>query len=94
MGRQVLSLRLMLRSLVLRITPDDGAPSMPMTCSSRIGPLWLPRHSITSSAWASSVGGISSPMRLAVLRLITNSNFVDWITGRSAGLAPLRMRPA
>src|SRR5262249_53646999 len=51
-------------------------------------------HSTTSSARASSVGGISNPMRLAVLRLITSSNFVDWMTGRSAGLAPLRMRPA
>src|SRR5262249_43463682 len=51
-------------------------------------------HSITSSARASSVGGISNPMRLAVLRLITSSNFVDWMTGKSAGLAPLRMRPA
>src|SRR5262249_51829721 len=50
-------------------------------------------HSITSSARASSIGGISKPRRLAVLRLITNSNFVDWITGRSVGLAPLRMRP-
>src|SRR5262249_31885680 len=51
-------------------------------------------HAITSSARASSVGGISNPMRLAVLRLITSSNFVDWMTGKSAGLAPLRMRPA
>src|SRR5580765_3813252 len=50
-------------------------------------------HSITSSARASRVGGISRPMRLAVLRLITSSNFVDWMTGKSAGLAPLRMRP-
>src|SRR4030095_6796391 len=49
-------------------------------------------YSITSSARASSVGGISSPMRRAVLRLITSSNFVDWMTGKSAGLAPLRMR--
>src|SRR5262245_57334553 len=50
-------------------------------------------HSITSSARASSVGGTSSPSALAVLRLITSSNFVDWMTGKSAGLAPLRMRP-
>src|SRR5262249_40822029 len=32
-------------------------------------------HSITSSARASSVGGISSPNALAVLRLITSSSF-------------------
>src|SRR2546421_5312035 len=36
-------------------------------------------HSITSSARASSVGGTSSPSALAVLRLITNSNFVRLI---------------
>src|SRR5262249_41146875 len=34
-------------------------------------------HSITSSASASSVGGISRPSALEVLRLITNSNLVD-----------------
>jgi len=51
-------------------------------------------HSITSSARASSVGGTSRPSVLAVLRLMTNSNLVDCTTGRSAGLSPLRMRPA
>src|SRR5262249_40865966 len=51
-------------------------------------------HSITSSARASSVAGISRPSALAVGRLMTNSNLVDWTTGSSAGLAPLRMRPA
>jgi hypothetical protein len=53
-----------------------------------------PAHSITSSARASSDGGTSSPSALAVLRLITSSNFVARSTGRSGGLAPLRMRPA
>ena len=52
-----------------------------------------PSHSITSSARASSVGGTSRPSALAVLRLITSSNLVGCMTGRSAGLAPLRMRP-
>jgi hypothetical protein len=33
------------------------------------------RYSITSSARASSVGGTSRPSALAVLRLMTNSNF-------------------
>jgi hypothetical protein len=50
-----------------------------------------PPHSITSSARASSVGGISTPSALAVLRLITNSNLVGCSIGRSAGLAPLRI---
>src|SRR5262245_25947984 len=53
-----------------------------------------PDHSITSSARVSSVAGISRPSALAVGRLMTNSNFADWTTGSSEGLAPLRMRPA
>src|SRR5262249_7547297 len=51
-----------------------------------------PLHSITSSARASSVGGTSRPRVLAVLRLITSSNFVGACTGSSAGLTPPRMR--
>src|SRR5438093_5417210 len=35
--------------------------------------------------------GIVSPSALAVLRLTTTSNFVGCSTGRSAGLAPLRI---
>ena len=49
-------------------------------------------HSITSSARASTVGGISSPSALAVLRLITSSYLVGACTGKSAGFSPLRMR--
>src|SRR5215211_5851071 len=41
-------------------------------------------HSITSSARASSVGGISRPSALAVLRLMTSSYLVGACTGRSA----------
>src|SRR5262249_1118219 len=52
-----------------------------------------PSHSITSSASASSLSGISRPSVFAVLRLITSSNFVGNMTGRSAGLSPLRTRP-
>jgi hypothetical protein len=37
--------------------------------------------------------GAVRPSALAVLRLITKSNFVGWTTGRSAGVSPLRMRP-
>src|SRR5947199_10729707 len=50
-------------------------------------------HSITSSAMASSPGGKLRPNAQAVLRLITNSNLLDWMTGRSAGFSPLRIRP-
>ena len=51
-----------------------------------------PPHSITSSARASSDGGTSRPSAFAVLRLKMSSNFVGCSIGRSAGLAPLRMR--
>src|SRR5262245_50790738 len=50
-------------------------------------------YSITSSARARNVGGISIPSALAVFRLITNSNLVGCITGKSAGLSPLRILP-
>src|SRR5262249_57558666 len=50
-------------------------------------------YSITSSASARSLAGISRPSALAVLRLITSSNLVDCWIGRSAGLSPLRIRP-
>ena len=51
-------------------------------------------HSITSSATVSSEGGTLSPSILAVETLITSSNFAACTTGKSAGLAPLRIRPA
>jgi hypothetical protein len=50
-------------------------------------------YSITSSARASSVGGTSRPSIRAVWALMTSSNLLACTTGRSAGLAPLRMRP-
>src|SRR5262249_3488553 len=50
-------------------------------------------HSITSSARASNVAGISTPMVLAVCRLMTSSNLVACIIGKSAAFSPLRMRP-
>jgi hypothetical protein len=51
-------------------------------------------HSITSSARASSCAGTVSPSIVAVWALMISSNLVDCTTGKSAGLAPLRMRPA
>src|SRR5262245_55099948 len=51
-------------------------------------------HSITSSAMARMPGGMVRPSARAVPRLMTSSNLVGCMTGRSAGLAPLRMRPA
>jgi hypothetical protein len=51
-------------------------------------------YSMTSSARARIVGGMLRPSSFAVLRLTTSSKVVGCITGRSAGLAPSRMRPA
>ena len=48
-------------------------------------------HLITLSARASMLGGIVRPICLAVLRLMTSSNFVGCSTGRSAGLVPLKI---
>src|SRR5262249_24446490 len=53
--------------------------------------LAAPHHSITSSASVSRLSEMLTPSALAVLRLITSSNLVGCRTGRSAGLAPLRM---
>src|SRR5262249_19881816 len=50
-----------------------------------------PDHSITSSARARSVGGISRPIALAVVRLMIRSNLVGCATGMSAGFAPRRI---
>jgi hypothetical protein len=52
-----------------------------------------PFHSITLSASASSLSGIVRPSILAVSALMTSSNLLDCTTGKSVGLAPLRMRP-
>src|SRR5215470_14979861 len=48
-------------------------------------------YSITWSARPSTDCGIVSPRALAVLRLMTSSNFVGCSTGKSAGLAPFRI---
>src|SRR6516162_3977645 len=45
-------------------------------------------HSITSSARASSMGGMARPSALAVVRLMMRSNLVGCSTGRLAGFAP------
>jgi len=49
-------------------------------------------YSITSSARASSVGGMVRPRAFAVLRLTTSSYLVGACTGMSAGFSPLRIR--
>src|SRR6516162_10502911 len=49
-------------------------------------------YSITSSARASSNGGMCSPSCLAVLTLMTSSNLVGAWTGSSVGFSPLSTR--
>ena len=51
-------------------------------------------YSMTSSASICVEIGTSIPSSLAVFILMTNSNFVGCLTGRSAGFSPLRTRPA
>src|SRR6266404_9476523 len=63
---------------------EDGAAGANLGCA----------HSMTSSARARIDGGTVSPRALAVLRLTTSSNLVGCSTGKSAGLAPLRIFPA
>src|SRR5262245_51774923 len=48
-------------------------------------------HSITSSARSRIAVGSSSPIALAVLRLMTNSNFVACSIGKSPAFAPFRI---
>jgi len=48
-----------------------------------------PFHSITSSARASSVAGTSMPIVFAVCKLMTSSNLLACIIGKSAGFSPL-----
>ena len=55
------------------------------------------RHATTGSRrppGCGTAGGIVRPRALAVRRLMTSSNFVGCSTGRSAGLAPSRIRSA
>jgi len=56
--------------------------------------LYEAAYSITSSAAVNSVGGKVRRSILAVWWLMTSSNLLACTTGRSAGFAPLRMRPA
>jgi hypothetical protein len=47
-------------------------------------------YSITSSARSSSGSGTLRPIALAILRLITSSNFTGCSIGKSAGFAPFK----
>src|SRR6516225_3240347 len=53
-----------------------------------------PPHSMTSSARPDNVSGTVSRSVSALLRLMTSPTFTTCWTGKSAGLAPLRILPA
>src|SRR6516162_2981348 len=81
----------------VRFTPNSGHWSSVVECplcakSRHYAVQQILAYSITSSARASSEGGMDRPRALAVLRLITKLYFVGACTGRSAGISPLRMR--
>ena len=56
--------------------------------------LGLRHYSITSSASDIRLLEILTPRTFAVFKLMTSSNLVGWITGKFAGLAPLRILAA
>src|SRR5882724_11626594 len=81
----------------IRCPPDSdriGAPRESVASGhNRTHAVQHPRpYSITSSARVSIKGETVMPIEFAVLRLSTNSNLVDRMTGRSAGLSPFRIR--
>lgn len=84
-------------SSLVRFSPDSGRLFSARRRQKRAKSDWYTAangnlYSITSSAVASSEVGIVRPNVFADLRLMTNSNLVGRTTGRSAILAPLRMR--
>jgi hypothetical protein len=70
------------------VRPGSRPPPGSSLIQSRPGPV---THSIISSARARMDCGAVRPSALAMLRLMTSSNFVGCSIGRSAGLAPLRI---
>src|SRR4051812_50004822 len=98
-GNAVLHLALLLIALATSYvgrssTSRSQQPStLGFGCNVRTTALTSKHHgySITSSARARRDAGIAMPSALAVFRLINNSNFVGCSTGRSPGLAPLKI---
>ena len=81
----------------VRYTPKSGQTQRRSVCplcasSDHSHRSKLRRYSITLSAVKSSLGGISRPKVVAVLRLMKSENLLPAWIGRSPGLAPLRMR--
>src|SRR2546421_12323514 len=73
---------------IVRSPPDSGgnADMLGLTLSANCGHMRRSKYhcySMTSSARASSLSGMSRPSSFAVLVLITNSNLVGCNTGKS-----------
>jgi hypothetical protein len=91
----------LIREHLLRLTGPDGSPVTSVGDgwreSSRrdrprgVGRAGGARYWMSSSARTRMDCGIVNPSALAVLRLMISSNFMACSTGRSAGLAPLRI---
>ena len=78
----------------VRFTPESGLLQCTSACPLCAKSRHRATYSITWSARPRRVGGMVRLSALAVLRLTTSSNVVGCTTGRSAGLAPFRIRPA
>jgi hypothetical protein len=73
------------------LCPEGGHRQLDRRCPKSAKGRSKRAHSITSSARASSVGGISRLSAFAVLTLMISRNLVGCSTGRSAGLAPFNI---
>ena len=82
---------LALAALVVAAAKPQRTVAVPVEHASVMLATALMTYSMTRSARSRSDPGIVSPSALAVLRLITMSNFLGCSTGRSPGLAPLRI---
>jgi len=73
------------------VVQGQGAPGEADSSTKELAALVEHAYSMTWSARSSTDGGIVSLSAFAVFALITSSNWVGCSTGRSAGLAPLRI---
>src|SRR5262249_8849128 len=72
---------------------DARKPREAEGCSQELAALVEHGYSMTWSTRSRMDSGIVSPSALAVLRLMTSSNFVGCSSGKSPGLAPFRILP-
>jgi hypothetical protein len=71
--------------------PDHERETIEARCATDERVEVPPPHSITSSARAITVAGISRPIAFAVFKLMTNSNVTGCAMGRSSGLVPRKI---